>query len=114
MAHIYNFTQEFYECFDCGKNLAQEELADDWKCPFCGETPTTKAVDDKGTKHTINRVKANDLMADDWLVLVPSFENMYQVIDVRRKNGGFEIPLKGYRVYKCGADDFLVQVTGAW
>lgn len=110
-----SFPTEQYHCPSCQKQLSDEGLYDDWKCPVCGTSVHIKAEDHNGVRHVIERVSPSELKENSQVVLPGSgFTYIYPVIDVRKEGSDYAVPLRGYRVIKLKPTDRVNRVIGAW
>lgn len=110
-----NFENSHFCCWDCKRELLQDEIDDlhyTVKCPFCGGTMHVYAKV-RGWNRALIKKYVWELVEGD-LVLLRDMES-HEVLDITEEDDNiYKVALKGYTVIRLEGDDDVKCVMGTW
>lgn len=107
------YDKEYYICWECNKQINEEDVTNDWRCPYCNDLLRIHIKNGKDNK-VIIRKKGEEIDNNDIVDLLNSSYPFHEVLNVSFERGHYKVALKNHGVYKLNEDDFLNTIQGRW
>ncbi len=108
-----SFRQEQYRCSKCERELASDDVSDDWKCPTCRVPVHIYAQEETGVRARLIRIQASEL-SEGRPVVLWDLNNTCRALEVSRVQNGVRIVLKGHTATIERPDKFITCRIGGW